>query len=61
MNKSYRNIIGIVITVCICSIFFYWAPLDFRFVLFGNIGMIIIGIYAIYQNLKALIKERKAK
>ncbi|WP_156960096.1 hypothetical protein [Oceanobacillus manasiensis] len=55
MNKYYKNILFIIfITALLLFVFNHWLGIN----LFGQITILLVGIYAIYLNLHARLVER---
>ncbi|AVR00001.1 hypothetical protein OBCHQ24_13595 [Oceanobacillus iheyensis] len=56
MNKYFRNVLAIVvISAMLLFVFNYWLGFN----LIGQVIILLVGIYAIYLNMHALVIERK--
>lgn len=56
MNKYFKNVLAIVvISALLLFVFNYWLGIN----LIGQVIILLVGIYAIYLNMHALVIERK--
>lgn len=56
MNKYFKNVLAIVvISALLLFVFNYWLGIN----LIGQVIILLVGIYAIYLNMHALVVERK--
>ncbi|MFD1173573.1 hypothetical protein [Oceanobacillus picturae] len=56
MNKYFKNVLAIVvISALLLFVFNYWLGIN----LIGQVIILLVGIYAIYLNIHALVVEKK--
>lgn len=56
MNKYFKNVLAIVvISALLLFVFNYWLGIN----LIGQVIILLVGIYAIYLNMHALVVEMK--
>ena len=56
MNKYFKNVLAIVvISALLLFVFNYWLGIN----LIGQVIILLVGTYAIYLNMHALVIERK--
>jgi hypothetical protein len=55
MNKYFKNVLAIVvISALLLFVFNYWLGIN----LIGQVIILLVGIYAIYLNMHALVIEK---